>query len=98
MTRSTRASTLGAAIAAVAALLYASSCERPVPSAAGPSPAVQLPEAKEGELRTPQAFEVYANPAERSRALFTEASRVMLHPRCANCHPNGDTPLQYAGR
>jgi hypothetical protein len=27
-------------------------------------------------------------------ALFTEASRVMLHPRCRNCHPAGDSPLQ----
>jgi len=26
--------------------------------------------------------------------LFLEASRVLLHPRCANCHPDGDVPLQ----
>jgi len=32
--------------------------------------------------------------AQRSRALFVEASQVMLHPRCANCHPAGDSPLQ----
>jgi hypothetical protein len=37
--------------------------------------------------------------AARSRALFLEASRVLLHPRCRNCHPSGDTPLQgTAGR
>ena len=31
---------------------------------------------------------------QRSRALFVEASRVLLHPRCVNCHPDGDTPHQ----
>jgi hypothetical protein len=46
------------------------------------------------ELRGPEAFEGMANTADRSRALFLEASRVMLHPRCANCHPSGDSPLQ----
>lgn len=31
---------------------------------------------------------------DQSRAAFLEASRVFLHPRCANCHPAGETPLQ----
>lgn len=26
--------------------------------------------------------------------MFMEATRVFLHPRCANCHPNGDSPTQ----
>jgi hypothetical protein len=30
----------------------------------------------------------------RSRALFTEAARVIMNPRCVNCHPAGDHPLQ----
>jgi hypothetical protein len=39
------------------------------------------------------------DPRARSAALFLEASRVMLHPRCTNCHPDGDSPLQgNAGR
>jgi hypothetical protein len=59
---------------------------------------VQLPAVDDGELRAPDAFSVYADDTERSRALFVEASRVMLHPRCANCHPSGDTPLQHDGR
>jgi hypothetical protein len=46
------------------------------------------------ELRGPEAFDGIANTADRSRALFLEATRVMLHPRCANCHPAGDSPLQ----
>ena len=49
-------------------------------------------------LRSPDSFSNYGDEAERSRALFVEASRVMLHPRCVNCHPNGDVPLQHAGR
>ncbi len=53
---------------------------------------------KGAELRSPDSFRGYANEAERSRAMFVEASRVMLHPRCVNCHPNGDVPLQHAGR
>jgi mono/diheme cytochrome c family protein len=39
-----------------------------------------------------------------SDAAFLKASQVFLHPRCANCHPAGDRPLQmdkgipHAGR
>jgi hypothetical protein len=47
-----------------------------------------------GELRPPEAFGVITDRADRSRALFLEASRVLLHPRCANCHPDGDMPYQ----
>ena len=45
-------------------------------------------------LTAPAAFAGIADEAERSRALFTEAGKVMLHPRCINCHPAGDNPLQ----
>lgn len=59
------------------------------------SPVVtSLPPIAETELRSPDAFAVISDRNERSRALFIEASRVMLHPRCRNCHPAGDTPLQ----
>jgi hypothetical protein len=34
--------------------------------------------------------------AEQSRSYFLQASKVFLHPRCANCHPAGETPLQGA--
>jgi hypothetical protein len=53
-----------------------------------------LPAVAEGELRRPEDVDVIRDPAARSRAMFLEASRVFLHPRCANCHPDGDTPLQ----
>ena len=45
-------------------------------------------------LQPASAFAAIADETERSRALFTEAGRVMLHPRCVNCHPAGDSPLQ----
>jgi cytochrome c553 len=53
-----------------------------------------LPAIEPGHLREASAFSVIEDQAERSRALFLEASRVFLHPRCANCHQNGDVPLQ----
>lgn len=53
-----------------------------------------LPPSPPGQLRTPESFAPIADKSERSRAIFVEASRVMLHPRCKNCHPAGDTPMQ----
>jgi len=46
------------------------------------------------DLQPPAAFDRISNREERSRALFAEATKVMLHPRCVNCHPAGDSPLQ----
>jgi hypothetical protein len=40
------------------------------------------------------AFTGIADPAQRSVALFVEAGKVLQHPRCVNCHPAGDRPLQ----
>ena len=31
---------------------------------------------------------------ERGEAAFLEVYRVLQHPRCLNCHPDGDAPLQ----
>ena len=53
-----------------------------------------MPAVAQNELRGPKDFELFADRAERSRALFLEMSRVLLHPRCVNCHPAGDVPLQ----
>jgi cytochrome c5 len=39
-----------------------------------------------------------AQPAEKddagARAAFVEVYKVLMHPRCMNCHPSGDSPLQ----
>ncbi len=45
-------------------------------------------------LRPASDFASIADEAERSAALFTEAGKVLQHPRCVNCHPSGDSPLQ----
>jgi hypothetical protein len=63
-------------------------------SACGSKAPVKLPPIARNELRQVAAFSIISGAEERSRALFLEASRVLLHPRCANCHPSGDVPLQ----
>lgn len=72
-------------------MLLAAGCGRRQPE---PAPADLLPKVGPTELRAPESFGVISDRSERSRALFLEASRVMLHPRCANCHPNGNSPYQ----
>jgi hypothetical protein len=39
-------------------------------------------------------FSDISNEKDRSVALFTEAGKVIQHPRCVNCHPAGDRPQQ----
>jgi hypothetical protein len=46
------------------------------------------------DLKGPEAFEGIQNKEERSAALFREAGKVIQSPRCVNCHPSGDRPLQ----
>lgn len=48
-------------------------------------------------LRAPSAFDGIRAPVARSAALFTEAGKVLQHPRCLNCHPDGDRPSQGDG-
>ena len=45
-------------------------------------------------LKTPEAFATITDKNERAVALFEEAGKVIQHPRCVNCHPAGDSPLQ----
>jgi hypothetical protein len=47
-----------------------------------------------GELRPPSAFAGISDQQARSRALFTEAAKVIMNPRCMNCHPASDRPTQ----
>jgi len=47
-------------------------------------------------LKPPSEFQSIANPADRSRAIFAEIGKVLTHPRCMNCHPAGEHPLQGA--
>lgn len=45
-------------------------------------------------LRDPASFDSIADQAARSVALFEEAGKVIQSPRCVNCHPASNTPLQ----
>ena len=45
-------------------------------------------------LKAPAAFASITDRKARSQALFGEVSKVLLHPRCLNCHPADDTPRQ----
>ncbi|TCK28602.1 hypothetical protein EV667_2610 [Ancylobacter aquaticus] len=45
-------------------------------------------------LAPPASFAGITDEAKRSAALFTELGRVLTSPRCVNCHPVGDRPLQ----
>jgi hypothetical protein len=45
-------------------------------------------------LKPVSMFAEIADEKDRSVALFNEAAKVITHPRCVNCHPAGDRPLQ----
>jgi len=45
-------------------------------------------------LKPAASFEGIADREERAVAIFNEAGKVIQHPRCVNCHPAGDRPLQ----
>lgn len=45
-------------------------------------------------LRPVSAFASIRDAEARAVALFKEAGKVLQHPRCLNCHPSGERPLQ----
>ena len=45
-------------------------------------------------LRSPAELESIRDRTTRSIAYFTEAAKVLQHPRCLNCHPATRTPTQ----
>ena len=47
-------------------------------------------------LKSPAEFSGIADQRARSLAIFGEVGKVLTHPRCMNCHPAGDQPLQGA--
>ncbi len=66
--------------------LLAAGCAQAQPAAAASAPA--------NTLRPASQFSTIADAKERSLAVFAEAGKVIQHPRCLNCHPSGDRPLQ----
>lgn len=73
----------------VVAFLFGVGCGHTPPGPVAVSQTVSLV-----TLRTPEDFAFIKDRDERAAAMFGEASRVMLHPRCINCHPAGDSPTQ----
>lgn len=55
--------------------------------------AAQAP-AQAAPLRPVSAFSNISDERSRSVALFTEAAKVIQHPRCLNCHPAARQPTQ----
>jgi hypothetical protein len=64
-------------------------------SARSGAPLVALSPVAADQLRPVAAFESLPG-SERAPALFVEVSRVLLHPRCVNCHVDGESPAQGA--
>ncbi|UWR24170.1 Isoquinoline 1-oxidoreductase subunit [Sulfitobacter sp. S190] len=46
------------------------------------------------ELADPASFDAIEDDDARAAALFEEMAKVITHPRCMNCHPVGNGPLQ----
>jgi hypothetical protein len=74
---------LGSALAAAGALLAAALFLSSAPNAQ-----------EQVGLKPASEFDSIADQSARSVALFEEAGKVILHPRCVNCHPAGNTPTQ----
>jgi len=74
---------------AIRAVLLAAACGVPWLVALDPAAAQGA-----NDLKPPSEFSSIQDPVARSRALFTEAAKVIMHPRCMNCHPATDSPLQ----
>jgi hypothetical protein len=60
-------------------------------------PTEAVSEAAPNTLAAPESFSSIADVGQRSAAYFTELGKVLLHPRCLNCHPSGDHPHQLFG-
>ncbi|MEX6508341.1 Isoquinoline 1-oxidoreductase subunit [Jiella sp. M17.18] len=65
--------------------------EAPEPSTPAVAP---LSQTKPNTLKPVSAFSNIKDETERSIAIFEETGKVILNPRCVNCHPAGNSPLQ----
>lgn len=59
--------------------------------------AAPKPDPAGGTLRSVADIATIGDHTVRSQTYFLELSRVLLHPRCANCHPPDQTPRQGDG-
>jgi hypothetical protein len=66
-------------------------------TAKSPPPPARVAPVGADELAPLASFDSLADRAVRSRALFGEVSKVLMHPRCVNCHTPDETPRQGDG-
>ncbi len=52
------------------------------------------PQTPPPHLKAPDDFAQITDAKARSIALFAEATKVITHPRCLNCHPKDERPTQ----
>ncbi len=85
-----------ALVAGLAAAPIAGHAQDRAPEAPEPStPAISAPKDDDGKtLKTVADFDNIGDETERSVAIFEETRKVLLHPRCLNCHPAANSPLQ----
>lgn len=57
-------------------------------------PANETADKEIDDMKAPADFDSIDGQQARSRAIFNEMGKVLQHPRCVNCHPTGDEPLQ----
>ncbi|MER0236996.1 Isoquinoline 1-oxidoreductase subunit [Fulvimarina sp. MAC8] len=62
--------------------------------ATGEASQPMTPEETTEGLKSVSDFDSISDETERSIAIFEETGKVLQHPRCVNCHPAGDSPLQ----
>lgn len=58
------------------------------------APSILAQQGARADLRLVESFASIADSKARSVAIFEEAGRVIAHPRCVNCHPATERPLQ----
>lgn len=101
MTRPTRhrrsptlLATLVAATAATALSFTLPGCDEANHPNPPTDPALGPPLPADRGLKSVADFASIADKQQRSVAIFQEMGKVLTHPRCVNCHPSGDRPLQ----
>ncbi|MDC0711341.1 Isoquinoline 1-oxidoreductase subunit [Stigmatella sp. ncwal1] len=64
------------------------------PEPAAPAPRTETEAGTNPPLQPVSRFGSIEDEKARSAAIFTEAGRVITHPRCTNCHPADGIPRQ----
>ncbi len=72
-------------------LILAAGCTKATPPAAPAAPVTASPASGLRSLASLQAIE---DDEARAIAIFAEVGKILTHPRCMNCHPSTDRPLQ----